>query len=74
MVSVPIKQQLALIQSTYVIPTVPGIVTLSESSNTLAFEIANYSDKPLNIKKHQEVAKLHQASLVTPHTETRNST
>ena len=65
MVTVPIRQQLALVQSTNVIPTVPGIVTLSEGSNTLAFEIANYSDKPLHIKKHQELATLHQASLVT---------
>ena len=59
-VTVPIRQQLALIQSTNVIPTVPGIVTLSEGSNTLAFEIANYSHKPLHINKHQELATLHQ--------------
>ena len=65
-VTVPIRQQLALIQSTNVIPTVPGIATLSEGSNTLAFEIASYTGKPLHIKKDQELATLHQASLVTP--------
>lgn len=63
-VTVPIRQQIALVQGTNTIPTVPGIVSLSKGNNTIACELANYSNKPLHIKKNQEIATLHQVSIV----------
>lgn len=63
-ITVPVCQQVALLQNTTTVPTVPGIYNVTKGSNVLTFEIANYTDQPINIQKGQEVATLQQATIV----------
>ena len=44
LITVPIRQQVALLQSTSTIPTMPGIINVTEGKNIIPFEIANYTD------------------------------
>ena len=63
-ITVPICQQVALLQSTDTVPTVPGICNITKGSNMLDFEIANYTDQPITIEKGQDVATLQQVTVV----------
>jgi transposase InsO family protein len=68
-VTVAVRQQIALAQGTKDLPIVPGVTQISEGVNTIMLEITNSSDKPLAIKAGQELAVLHQASIVTSSSE-----
>ena len=66
-ITIPIRQQIAVIQQTdESIQVVPGVVCINKGPVTLPVEIVNHSDFPLLIKRGQHIAKLQQACIQLP--------
>lgn len=67
MVTIPIRQQLAVIEAIDgSLPVVSGVINVSTGSFTLPVEIENLSDYPLKIEKGIPIARLLQATIHVP--------
>ena len=63
-ITVPLERQIALIEGYDDFPVISGITRVGNGENLISFELVNYTDKPIVIKRGQEVAHLHQATVV----------
>ena len=67
LVSIPIRQQLAIIQKIgSEVPVMTGAVEISSGSIQVPVEIVNNSDFPISIRKGDQIARLSQASAHVP--------
>ena len=62
-ISIPIHQQIALMEGVGQFDVVPGLVCVSQGQNSIPFEIVNNSSNALEIKAGQFLGQLHQATV-----------
>ena len=70
-VAIPVKKQLALVQQCGVVPVLSGLVEVYHGPGDFPIEIVNNSGSALFIRKGEEIAQLHQASIHIPEPEVK---
>ena len=60
----PTINRTVLLEANHGIPVVDGVVNVHTGENILAFEVANYTDKTINIAKGQVIANVNSAAII----------
>lgn len=67
-ITVPLDQQVALVEATGNFPIVPGVVQVNSKVTMIEVELANHSDSSIQISKGEIIASLNQCTVELPST------